>query len=99
MFVLSVDLRIKLENVESFIGKALEAFAAYAKLQNPPIEIVRIPFEGKEIVGTLRLPANVRPAPLVVTIGGLDGSKENASFRNDAYLAHPPVYRVAVTLR
>src|SRR6266567_690600 len=69
-------------------AKALEAFTAYAKLQNPPIEIVRIPFEGKEIVGTLRLPANVRPAPLVVTIGGLDGRKENASFRNDAYLAH-----------
>src|SRR5712691_7192905 len=80
-------------------AKALDAFAAYAKLQNPPIETVRIPFEGKEIVGYLRLPANVRPAPLVLTIGGLDGSKENASFRNDAYLAHPPVYRVAVTLR
>jgi len=36
--------------------KALEAFTAYAKLQDPPIEIVRIPFEGKEIVGYLRLP-------------------------------------------
>ena len=68
--------------------KALKAFAAYAKLQNPPIETVRIPFEGKEIVGTLRLPKGVRPAPLVLTIGGLDGRKENASFRNDAYLDH-----------
>ena len=68
--------------------KALEAFAAYAKLQNPPLEIVKIPFEGKEIVGVLRLPAKVRPAPIVLTIGGLDGRKENASFRNDAYLAH-----------
>jgi pimeloyl-ACP methyl ester carboxylesterase len=68
--------------------KALEAFTAYAKLQDPPIEIVRIPFEGKEIVGYLRLPKGVRPAPLVLTIGGLDGRKENASFRSDAYLAH-----------
>jgi pimeloyl-ACP methyl ester carboxylesterase len=68
--------------------KALEAFAAYAKLQNPPLEIVKIPFEGKEIVGYLRLPINVRPAPIVLTIGGLDGRKENASFRNDAYLTH-----------
>src|SRR5437762_2102390 len=42
--------------------KALEAFAAYAKLQDPAIEIVRIPFEGKEIVGYLRLPKGVRPA-------------------------------------
>jgi pimeloyl-ACP methyl ester carboxylesterase len=72
--------------------KALAAFAAYAKLQDPPIEIVHIPFEGKDIVGILRLPASVRPAPLVLTIGGLDGRKENASFRNDAYLAHGVAY-------
>ena len=72
--------------------KALEAFAAYAKIPYPPIEIVRIPFEGKEIVGCLRLPINVRPAPLVLTIGGLDGRKENASFRNDAYLDHGVAY-------
>ena len=83
--------RFPLENSPGKVkayDKALEAFAAYAKLQNPPIEIVRIPFEGKEIVGYLRLPINVRPAPLVLTIGGLDGRKENASFRNDAYLDH-----------
>jgi pimeloyl-ACP methyl ester carboxylesterase len=72
--------------------KALEAFAAYAKIPYPPIETVRIPFEGKEIVGYLRLPINVRPAPLVLTIGGLDGRKENASFRNDAYLAQGVAY-------
>src|SRR5712675_291153 len=72
--------------------KALEAFAAYAKLQDPAIEIVRIPFEGKEIIGYLRLPKGVRPAPLVLTIGGLDGRKENASFRNDAYLDHGVAY-------
>lgn len=82
--------RFPLENSPGKVkayDRALEAFAAYAKLQLPPIEIVRIPFEGKEIVGYLRLPINVRPAPLVLTIGGLDGRKENASFRNDAYLA------------
>ena len=83
--------RFPLENSPGKVkayAKALQAFAAYARLQDPPVEIVRIPFEGKEIVGYLRLPANVRPAPLIVTIGGLDGRKENASFRNDAYLAH-----------
>jgi esterase FrsA len=81
--------RFPLENSpgkEKAYAKALEAFAAYAKIPYPPIETVRIPFEGKEIVGYLRLPINVRPAPLVLTIGGLDGRKENASFRNDAYL-------------
>src|SRR5712692_3458045 len=83
--------RFPLENSPGKVkayDKALEAFAAYAKLQDPPIEIVRMPFEGKEIVGYLRLPRNVRPAPLVLTIGGLDSRKENASFRSDAYLAH-----------
>jgi esterase FrsA len=83
--------RFPLENSPGKVkayDKALEAFAAYAKLQNPPIETVRIPFEGKEIVGYLRLPKGARPAPLVLTIGGLDGRKENASFRNDAYLPH-----------
>lgn len=87
--------RFPLENSPGKVrayGRALEAFAAYARLQDPPIEIVRIPFEGKEIVGYLRLPKNVRPAPVVVTIGGLDGRKENASFRHDAYLAHGVAY-------
>jgi dienelactone hydrolase len=81
--------RFPLENSkgkEAAYQKSLEAFAAYAKIPYPPIEIVKIPFEGKEIVGYLRLPINVRPAPIVLTIGGLDGRKENASFRNDAYL-------------
>src|SRR5882724_13260565 len=67
--------RFPLENSpgkEKAYAKALEAFAAYAKIPYPPIETVRIPFEGKEIVGYLRLPINVRPAPLVLTIGGLD---------------------------
>src|SRR5262249_57134235 len=63
-----------------------------AKIPYPPIEMVKIPFEGKEIVGYLRLPINVRPAPLVITIGGLDGRKENASFRNDAYLKEGVAY-------
>ena len=87
--------RFPLENSPGKVkayDKALEAFTAYAKLQDPPIEIVRIPFEGKEIVGYLRLPINVRPAPLVLTIGGLDGRKENAWFRNDAYLDHGVAY-------
>ena len=73
-------------------NQALSAFADYAKLQDPPIEIVRIPFNGKQIVGYLRVPKNVRPAPLVITIGGLDGRKENASIRNDLYLAYGVAY-------
>ena len=38
---------------------------------------MRIPFEGKEIVGYLRLPKGMRPAPLVLTISALDSRKED----------------------
>ena len=43
------------------------------------MEIIRIPFEGKEIVGYLKLPTTSRPAPLVIGIGGLDVYKEALS--------------------
>ena len=57
--------------------EALSAFEGYARHLDPPLEIVRIPFEGKEIVGYLRLPRGVRPAPLVLTISALDSRKED----------------------
>lgn len=56
--------------------KAVAAFRAYGKLMDPPVETVRIPFEGTEIIGYLQLPKGVRPAPVVVSIGGLDEYKE-----------------------
>jgi esterase FrsA len=66
----------------------LEAFHLYVRLLDPPIEIVRIPFEGREIVGYLRLPAATRPAPLVFGIAGLDSRKEDIAGHSDAYLKH-----------
>ena len=65
-------------------AKALEAFRAHARFWDPPLEIVHIPFEGKEIIGYLRLPKNVqRPVPLVIAVNGLDSRKEDLaeSFR------------------
>jgi esterase FrsA len=56
--------------------KAIAAFREYAKLLDPPAEVVRIPFEGKEIVGYLRLPPGEGKKPVVLTIGGLDEYKE-----------------------
>ncbi len=67
-------------------AKALEAFQAYGKLIEPRIEVVKIPFEGKEIVGYLRLPAKVRPAPLLFGISGLDSRKENVAATSDSLL-------------
>ena len=58
--------------------KALESFLAHAKLMDPPLEVVRIPFEGKQIVGYLRLPKNAKgPVPLVIAVNGLDSRKED----------------------
>ena len=53
-----------------------KSFREYGKLLDPPVETVRIPFEGKEIVGYLRLPHGVTRAPVVISIGGLDEFKE-----------------------
>jgi esterase FrsA len=60
--------------------KAIEAFLAHARFWDPPLEIVRIPFEGKEIIGYLRLPKKTNgPVPLVLAVNGLDSRKEDLS--------------------
>ena len=43
---------------------ALAAFRNYGRFLDPPVELLRIPFEGKQISGYLRLPKDVRPAPV-----------------------------------
>jgi len=55
---------------------AAAAFRAYAGLAEPPIEVLRVPFEGKQITAYLQLPAGARPAPVVMSVGGLDSYKE-----------------------
>ena len=58
--------------------KAIEAFLAHARFMDPPLEVVHIPFEGKEIIGYLRLPKNPKgPVPLVIAVNGLDSRKED----------------------
>jgi esterase FrsA len=60
--------------------KAIEAFLAHAHFWDPPLEIVHIPFEGKEIIGYLRLPKNATGAvPVVIAVNGLDSRKEDLS--------------------
>jgi esterase FrsA len=58
--------------------KAIEAFLAHARFWDPSLEVVHIPFEGKEIIGYLRLPKNANgPVPLVLAVNGLDSRKED----------------------
>ena len=59
-------------------AKAIEAFLAHARFWDPPLEVVRIPFEGSEIIAYLRLPKNAKdPVPLVIAVNGLDSRKED----------------------
>ena len=58
--------------------KAIEMFLAHARFYDTPLEVVRIPFEGKEIMAYLRLPKNPKgPVPLVIAVNGLDSRKED----------------------
>ena len=70
-------------------AKALEAFHASAKLLDPPLETVKIPFEGSEIIGYLRLPKNAKgPVPVVLGISGLDSRKEDMAANYGAILQY-----------
>ena len=74
---------------EAAYHKAADAYRAYGALLDPAVEVVRIPYEGKEIVGYLRLPKGVRPAPVVIAMGGLDEFKEYEALGFDkGALAH-----------
>jgi len=63
---------------------ALAAFRNYGKYLDPPVEIIHVPFEGKDIPGYIRLPKDVRPAPLILMINGTDSRKEDEVQGRDA---------------
>lgn len=78
--------------------KAVESFREYGKLLDAPVQTVRIPFEGKEIVGYLQLPHGVARAPVVVTIGGLDEFKEYSVEHGSAALTHAGLGSLALDM-
>jgi len=57
-------------------ARATEAFRAYARIAEPPIEVLRIAFEGREITAYLQKPPGVAKPPVVLSVGGLDSYKE-----------------------
>jgi esterase FrsA len=70
-------------------AKALDAYLKYARALDPPLEVVKIPFEGTQIVGYLRLPKGAKgPVPLALAISGLDSRKETVAETYDAILKH-----------
>src|SRR5271167_470853 len=69
--------------------KALEAFLAAAKFLDPPLEVVRIPFEGSEIIAYMRLPKHPKgPVPILLAISGLDSRKEDMATNYGAILQY-----------
>jgi esterase FrsA len=59
-------------------AKAIGAFLAHASFWDPPLEVVRIPLEGAEIIGYVRFPKNAKgPVPMVIAVNGLDSRKED----------------------
>jgi esterase FrsA len=65
-------------------AQALDAFHHAMRFMQPAPQIVRIPFEGQEIVGYLRLPQRAQGrVPLVVSISALDSRKEENIERSD----------------
>lgn len=69
--------------------KALDAFVKSTQALDPPLEVVRIPFEDREVVGYLRLPPNATtPVPLVLAVSGLDSRKETMADSYNALIEH-----------
>lgn len=66
---------------EKAYQKAREAYLAHGKLLDPPLEVIKIPYEGKEIIAYLQMPKGLKEAPVVVGIGGLDSRKEDMAER------------------
>jgi esterase FrsA len=77
--------------------KALAAFTAHGKLLDPPLEVLRVPFDGGEIVAYRQLPKSTAPVPLILAISGLDSRKEDMAERFQPVLAQGVGY-VAVDM-
>jgi dienelactone hydrolase len=56
--------------------KCIETYLKAARYFDPPLERVTIPFEGREIVGYLRLPKGIKKPGVVIATGGVDVYKE-----------------------
>src|SRR5207253_7983156 len=55
---------------------ALDAYWQYAKKYDPPLEVLKVPYEGREVTGYLRMPRNAKKVPFIIAVAGLDSRKE-----------------------
>lgn len=68
------------------LAAAVADFRKYAAASDPVIEAVQFPYDGKTVNAYLALPQGVRPAPVVLAVGGLDSYKEYWCERADEFL-------------
>jgi esterase FrsA len=66
--------------------RAVSNFLKAAPLLYPPVEVIRIPFDGGELVCYLRRPRDVDRPPVVFAWAGIDTWKEEMISRVDQYL-------------
>ena len=60
--------------------RGLQAYLKYAESMDPPMEVVKIPFDGKTITAYLRFPKQAKePVPMILAISGLDSRKETVA--------------------
>ena len=83
---------------ESSYQKSIDAYRAYARLLEPAAELIEIPFEGKKIVGYLRLPRRPGPHPVLISIGGLDQYKEFSALTLEALVLERGISFFAVDM-
>lgn len=62
---------------EKAYQNALAAFHSYGKYLDPPVEVVHIPYDGKDVVGYVRMPKAAGPVPMLLMINGTDSRKED----------------------
>jgi pimeloyl-ACP methyl ester carboxylesterase len=67
--------------------KAEAAFLAWGKSLHPAIEVLRVPFEGSEIVAYLQKPDGIEKPPVVLDIGGVDEWKDAGAADGRSFLA------------
>lgn len=71
---------------EKAYRKHIECYLKAARTADPPLEVVRIPFEGKHIIGYLRTPPGQK-RPVVLFTGGVDTWKSDFDNIIEALLA------------
>jgi dipeptidyl aminopeptidase/acylaminoacyl peptidase len=67
--------------------KAWECYRKAAPHFQPKAERITVPFAGSHLVGYLRLPPGVNPAPCVIIVAGMDSRKEEMHGVENEFLA------------